>query len=245
MARDPCHRCLSPPNVLIGALALVRDLGRRRASGPRALHDPWLPASHDRAAGTQPLAVGFCRPSSLAIGTRQREVQDRALRRQRDPRAQLLDGAVDVVELQQRLPKRLSRRHVRRFGGDRLLCPRLCGRPIRSLQVLERDLQHRRHMRGRSAQFLFELVDRAIRLFVQEDNAERVVGVRQVGIPADQLLEPAVRRRSHAAVVVVGAAAGQQELLAARRIDLVWELRHSERGRPNASRIFGLSLPSP
>ena len=172
MARDRCQPVtVCATSGLIARLCdplVTQASGSREVSGLRCRRVSGAGACAIEPLKLEPLAFRLRGASGLTVGARQREMQDRASPGDSAMPARSCSIApLTSSSSSSACPSACRAGHAVGFDRDRLLGPRLGRRPIRSLEVLERDLQHRRHMRGRSLQFLLELLDRAIGLGVQ------------------------------------------------------------------------------
>jgi hypothetical protein len=167
---------ISPAQVSLGTLL---SLGRRLELLER-LH----------------LAGGILPAAGPGIGARQLKAHLAAERGDLDARLEVVDRALHVVPVQERAPQDVAARRVLWRELHRLLGERERLLVLRSQVLLERDLQHGLDVEGLKPQLTPELLDRGVRVLLQQEDAEGVVGVRGLGIAQQQLLVARARRRA-------------------------------------------------
>ena len=84
-------------------------------------------------------------------------------------------------------------------------------------------------MPRRLLQLLLELLERAVRVFAQQEHAVGIVHVGRIGVTAGQFLERRARGPGQPGRLVVGAAPRKQHHLATVRRQLRWQQRHPQR----------------
>ena len=174
------------------------------------------------------LAVGVGPAAGPPVRTGEREMHDRAVRREFHASLELANGAGQVAGLEQDLAERRAGDELGRRLGRGLLGPGQRLVVLAAADVREGNLQLGVDLLRRDLQLALELFDGELGLLAQQEHAIRVVDVRRVRITRRQLLEGTLGAGHHARGLEVAGPAGHQHQLAPRSREIFRQHRHAQ-----------------